>query len=121
MPDKKPGQDIQRRADRISALAAQIAVQEHIAVKLMVSVVRAFYTFLAVACLVAGLIFLLQGRHQVAAFWGGAGIVLSLIWVTVYGANKVSRRVVRELRSEISEGEGIHLPGKSHHHAASGH
>lgn len=121
MADGQPGRDIERRVERISALAAQIAAQEHIAVKLMVSVVRAFYTFFAVACLVAGLVFLLRGRQEVAALWGGAGIVLSLGWVIAYAANKVSRRVVQQLLSELTEGEGVHLPGRGHHHAASGH
>lgn len=122
MADIQPGRNIQRRVERISALAAQISAQEHIAVKLMVTVVRAFYTFFAVACLVAGLVFLLRGRHQAAAIWGGAGIVLSLIWVIAYVGNKVSRRAMRELRDELTEGAGVHLPGRGHHHhPASGH
>jgi hypothetical protein len=123
MADNQPQRNIHRRVERISALATQIAAEEQIAVKLMISVVRAFFTFFAVACLVAGLVFLLRGRHEAAALWGGAGIVLSLGWVIVYAGAKISKRAIQQVRSELSEGGGIHLPGggRHHHHAASGH
>ena len=122
MADIQPGRNIQRRVERIEALAAQISAQEHIAVKLMNSVVRAFYDFFAVACLVAGLVFLLRGRQELAALWGGAGIILLLIWVIVWAGKKVSRRAVERLRAELTEGGGVHLPGHGHHHhPVSGH
>ncbi|GAA1961305.1 hypothetical protein GCM10009838_17350 [Catenulispora subtropica] len=93
--------DPHRRIEHISALASDIATQEHIAVKLLSTTVRAFYDFFMIACLTVGVVALVLGKQDKAALWGGMGLALALIWILAFVGTKVSKRAVRALKEEL--------------------
>jgi hypothetical protein len=94
----------QKRVAHIQAMAGEIGAQAQIASHLVRLTIRAFYDFLAVACLTAGLIMLVNGRRRDAAIWGGLGILLALGWVAMKLAVKTVTRMMRLLREEWGEG-----------------
>ena len=91
------------RVNHIQELTAEIAAQMQIASHLMTVVFKAAYDFLTAACLVAGVVFLSDGRTSMAEAWGGAGLVLAVIWLSSKGALRVLRSAVLSLRAELAE------------------
>ncbi|MEY9887742.1 hypothetical protein ABIA35_006872 [Catenulispora sp. MAP12-49] len=91
-----------RRVEHIQRLTAEIADRQQIVAHLMVTVFRACYYFFTLACLFAGLVGLIRGKHGVGLTWGAAGIVLVLLLVGFKVAKKIGSRVIRELRKELA-------------------
>ncbi|GAA2050117.1 hypothetical protein GCM10009839_65490 [Catenulispora yoronensis] len=101
-PVGDPRLRMERRIEHIEALAADIATQQRVALKLLSSTVRVFYTFFVLACLTIGVAAFLRGNHNTAVTWGGTGIILGFVWVVVFAGNKVSRRAFRQLKAELT-------------------
>jgi hypothetical protein len=90
------------RIEHIHQLMAEIAAREHIAVHLLALMARATYYFFTLACLIAGIVTLADGRRNAAGGWGGAGLALLVILILARTAARLMRRAVRDLRAEIA-------------------
>ena len=93
----------QKRVAHIQALLGEIGTQTQVASHLAKLVFRAFYDFLAVTCLTAGVIMAVNGRHREAVIWGSAGVLLTLGWVLAKLATKGATHAMRLLRGEWDE------------------
>jgi hypothetical protein len=100
-----------RRVEHIQQLMAEIADRQRIVAHLMTITFRAGYYFLTAACLTAGLIGLVSGRHYLATTWGAAGIILVLLWAGLKVAEWAGNRVVAELRKELAKGRSRRSAG----------
>lgn len=89
-----------KRVAHIQAMVGEIGAQAQVASHLVKLTIRAFYDFLAVACLTAGMIMIINGRRRDAAIWGGLGILLALGWLTMKLAVKSLTRMMQLLREE---------------------
>lgn len=102
----------QKRVAHIEALLGEIGTQTQVASHLVKSVFRAFYDFLTVACLTAGVVMAINGRHRDAVIWGSLGVLLALGWASMKVAVKGVSRMMAVLRKEWNEAPATLAPKK---------
>lgn len=97
----------QKRVEHIKAMATEIGTQQREVMHLVILTFQALYLFFAFACLTAGVVAEVNGKHSTAVVWGAIGIVLAGIWLFVKVLSKSMKKFVRALKSEMQK-----LPGE---------
>lgn len=97
-PERTP----QDRVEHIKEMVGEIGTQQREVMHLVTLTFQALYLFFAFACLTAGVVAEVNGKHSTAVVWGALGIGLAAIWLFVKVLAKSMKKVVRALRDEMA-------------------